>query len=147
MRIRPLVAAAAVLALLAATVRAATSPLAAEVGRARPLVVVAPGAPDPMALTLARELSRPPIRSALAERQVVVFTVLAGRGEREGVALDPAATAALLAGLGLRADGPAAALLVGKDGGVKLRRGRLSIAELLAAIDRMPMRRQEMRNP
>ena len=35
-------------------------------------------------------------------------------------------------------------LLIGKDGGVKLRRSTLPIAELFAAIDAMPMRRAEM---
>ncbi len=138
---------AATTALAAATAQGASSPLAAEVGRSRPVVLVAPDPVDPAALTLARELSRPPTRAALAERQVVMFTVVAGRGKREGVPLDAAATAALLAGLGLRADGPAVTLLVGKDGGVKLRRDRLPIAEILAAIDRMPMRREEMRRP
>ena len=57
----------------------------------------------------------------------------------------PEAVAALLAALGRRADGPSATVLVGKDGGVKLRRSRLSVAEICAAIDAMPMRRQEMR--
>jgi len=37
-------------------------------------------------------------------------------------------------------------LLLGKDGGEKLRRARpMTVAELTAVIDQMPMRRQEMR--
>lgn len=132
---------------LATNALAAGNPLAAEVGRTRPLVLVAPDPADPAALALAHELSDPPIRAALRERQVAVFTVLAGRGERDGVPLAAVATAALLAGLGLRADGAAVTLLVGKDGGVKLRRSRLPLAEILAAIDRMPMRREEMSRP
>ncbi len=133
----------AALLLIGATARASDSPLAAEVGRSRPVVLVAPSQAD----DTARELAQEQARAALAERQAVVFTVLAGHGEREGVAMAPDAVAALLAGLGLRADGPATALLIGKDGGVKLRRGRLSVAEICAAIDRMPMRRQETRRP
>lgn len=39
-----------------------------------------------------------------------------------------------------------AAVLIGKDGGVKLRRTQpITPAELFATVDQMPMRRQEMR--
>lgn len=44
------------------------------------------------------------------------------------------------------ADGTAVkAVLVGKDGGVKMREARLDLAEVFARIDSMPMRRAEMR--
>ena len=141
MKLYPL---AAVLLLVAATARAAPNPLAAERGGTRPVVLVAPDPGDPAATALAQALANPATRAAFADRQVVVFTVLAGHGEREGRALEPAATAALLAALGLRANGPATTLLVGKDGGVKLRRSHFSAAEIIGAIDRMPMRRQEV---
>jgi len=123
------------------TAQAAGDPLRLERGRTRPLVVVAPTADDPYAA----ELARPDIRMAFAERQVVVFTVLAGQGAREGQKLDPADTAALLVALGLRADGPPSMVLIGKDGGVKLRGRALGVPVILATIDRMPMRREEMR--
>jgi hypothetical protein len=41
--------------------------------------------------------------------------------------------------------GPFAVHLVGKDGGVKLRREAFDLDELWAAIDAMPMRREEKR--
>ena len=138
---------AAALALVTMTVSRGGNPLAPEVGRSRPLVLVAPASTDPAVSLWDKELSPPQARAELAERQVVVFAVVAGHGRREDGSLDARATAALLAALGLRADGPPVALLVGKDGGVKLRRSRLSVAEIVAAIDRMPMRRREMRAP
>ncbi len=141
MRSYPLTAA---LLLVAATAHSAPNPLAAERGDTRPVVLVAPDPGDPAATALAQALANPATRAAFADRQVVVFTVLAGHGEREGQAIDPAATAALLAAFGLRADGPATTLLIGKDGGVKLRRGHFSVAEIIGAIDRMPMRRREV---
>ena len=122
---------------------AAAGPLTAEQNRSRPLVLVAPSPDDPAAVDLANALAQPQTAAALAERQVVVFTVLAGQGARAGVPLDRSQTAALLAGLGLPADGPATLLLIGKDGGVKLRQPRLAVPELLATIDGMPMRRRE----
>lgn len=45
------------------------------------------------------------------------------------------------------ADGTAVkAVLVGKDGGVKMREPRLDLAEVFTRIDSMPMRRAEMRS-
>jgi len=38
-------------------------------------------------------------------------------------------------------------LLIGKDGGVKMRASRLNIDELFSRIDAMPMRRREMQSP
>lgn len=122
---------------------AAASPLTAEQDRSRPLVLVAPSPADPEAAALANALAQPQTAAAFADRQMVVFTVLAGRGARAGTPLDPAQTAALLAGLGLPADGPATLLLIGKDGGVKLRQRQLDVPEILATIDGMPMRRRE----
>ena len=43
------------------------------------------------------------------------------------------------------AGGPSEVVLVGKDGGVKSRDPALDPTALFGAIDRMPMRRQEMR--
>ncbi len=130
------------IALLTTPGVAAPNPLAAERDRTRPLVVVAPNASDPAFVTLTRALANS--HAALSERQIVVFTVVDGYGERAGQPIGPAASSALLAALGLQASGPATALLIGKDGGVKLK-GRLSVENIIAAVDQMPMRRQEMR--
>ncbi len=136
---------AAALSMMVGGAQAADNPLLAERGRSRPLVLVAPSDADPVAADFTASIAAPAARAALAERQVVVFRVVGGRGEREGRPLDPAATEAFLAELGARASGPATILLVGKDGGVKLRGVRLRLDDILAAIDAMPMRRQERR--
>jgi len=115
----------------------APGPLAAERWKTRPLIIVAPQMPG--------EFLQPAARAALAERQVVLFTIINGIGHRDEEPLDAAATAALLKQFGLTAAGPATMLLIGKDGGVKLRQAHLSVAEILATIDRMPMRRTEMK--
>ncbi len=129
------------MAILATPALAAPNPLAAERDRTRPLVVVAPNASDPAFVSLTHALANS--HAALAERRIVVFTVVGGHGERAGRPMRPSASSALLAALGLHATGPATALLIGKDGGVKLR-GQLSVEGIIAAVDRMPMRRQEM---
>jgi hypothetical protein len=52
-------------------------------------------------------------------------------------------TRSLLDAVGAAPDGPAAAFLIGKDGGVKLaERGSLSLDAVFALIDGMPMRRR-----
>ncbi|MEE2940481.1 MAG: CIA30 family protein [Planctomycetota bacterium] len=62
-----------------------------------------------------------------------------------GSQLGPEATRSLRAAWGLRADAYAC-VLVGKDGGVKERWGELVAAEqVIAPVDRMPMRRREAR--
>ena len=72
--------------------------------------------------------------AALRERDVVVqdFTPEAARRERPELGVGSQATFEVL--------------LVGKDGGVKLRRQQpVAAAELTALIDTMPMRQDEMR--
>jgi len=129
---------------LASPVRADDVPLAADRGTSRLLVLVAPKASDPAAVALSKALTRPETWADFANRQIVVFTILGGHGEREGKAIDPAATRFLLDTVSLHPNGPAQFVLVGKDGGVKWRRDQLSIPDLLAAIEQMPMRREEV---
>lgn len=141
----PVIPFAAALLMMVGSAQAAGNPLLAERVRSRPLVLVAASDADPVAADFTASLAVPGARAALAERQVVVFRVIGGHGEREGRPLDPAVTGALLAALGVPISGPATILLVGKDGVVKLRDHRLRLDDILAAIDAMPMRRQEMR--
>jgi hypothetical protein len=97
--------------------------------RNRPVLLFAPSADDP----------------GYAEQRAALQAARAGLVERDIVVLsdtDPAADGALRRRLE-----PAdfEVLLVGKDGGVKLRRqAPIPPAELFGVIDAMPMRRQEM---
>ena len=131
--------------LIAGPAWAGENPLQRELWRTRPLVIVAPGPGDAAVLELRQALAQPATVSAFADRQIAVFTVIGGQGAREGQALDSGATRALLAVLNLSADGKATVLLVGKDGGVKLRLTHVVVAEVLGTVDAMPMRQQEER--
>jgi len=109
----------------------------------RPVLVFVPGADHP--LLSAQRAALAGEAPGLDDREIVVIEVV---GDDVTVDGRPAPG---LAAEGLRkryrvGDGEAAALLVGKDGGVKMRQVRaLSTKALYPTIDAMPMRRQEMR--
>ncbi|KGM48838.1 DUF4174 domain-containing protein [Pseudooceanicola atlanticus] len=97
--------------------------------QARPVLIFAPSPEDPSYRAATAQLAA--LRDGLAERDIVVL-----------VDTDPDAGGALRDRLG--AEG-FEMLLVGKDGGVKMRAGEVIAPEtLFATIDRMPMRQREM---
>jgi hypothetical protein len=126
----PLIAASV---LAASAAFAATNPLAAYRGWSRVVVASAATADDP----------------ALA-RQRAIFGRLGAEAKARDLVLleavgDGANARALREALGIAGRG-FAAVLVGKDGGAKLRTSHpLDAAELFSVIDAMPMRRQEVR--
>jgi hypothetical protein len=121
------------------------SPLAQERGATRPLVVVVASATDPTLADLKTALKQAANRRGFAERGMVLFTVIDGRGQRDGRDLSADATRALLDGLALQSTPLPVVVLVGKDGGKKLeRRGPIDLATLFGVIDAMPMRRDEV---
>lgn len=112
---------------------AAPDPLAAHRGASRILVVAAPSAQDP-ALAAQRE-ALASARSGLKERDLVVIEAVGASDE----------AASLRQQLGVP-DRAFRAVLIGKDGGVKLSAGEpLAPQRLFATIDAMPMRRDEVR--
>ncbi|MYZ44714.1 DUF4174 domain-containing protein [Achromobacter sp. KS-M25] len=133
----------AVLTMMAASpARAAGNPLEAERWQSRPLVLVAPSADDPLVRSIEGALSQTSVRRDFDDREMVLFTVLAGKGARNDMALSAQQTQALLRALGLKADGPATLVLVGKDGGEKMTEvGHASLQDIFPVIDAMPMRR------
>lgn len=97
--------------------------------QARPVLIFAPSPEDPSYRAATAQLAA--LRDGLAERDIVVL-----------VDTDPDAGGALRDRLG--AEG-FEMLLVGKDGGVKMRAGEVIAPEtLFTTIDRMPMRQREM---
>jgi len=109
----------------------------------RPVLVFAPADDHP--LLAAQRTALAGEAAGLADREMVVIEVVGGRVTIDGQAA-----------LGLSAEdlrrryavgpGESAALLMGKDGGVKMRLDRaLTPDALYPTIDAMPMRRQEMR--
>lgn len=128
----------------ATQVMADDNPLVAERWQTRPLIVVTPTPEHPMLQDLQSQLRSAAMQQGFQEREMALFTVVAGRGKRAGVPMTPAQTNRLLVALGGVADGPAQVFLIGKDGGIKLReRGDcVSLTEIFTLIDGMPMRRR-----
>ena len=94
-------------------------------------------------------LAADPESPDLAEQSRQVESLKDGAAERELVVVQPPADSAeakaLRMQLGLGTE-PFQAVLVGKDGGAKLRAAKpISAPELMATIDAMPMRQDEMR--
>ena len=109
---------------LAATMAAAQSP--------RRLIVVV-GQPDDPRVTQQRAALEHDA-AALRERDLVVQDITPEAARRERPELGVGSQAAF------------EVLLVGKDGGVKLRREKpIAVSEIAALIDTMPMRQNEMR--
>lgn len=120
------------------------NPLVAERWRTRPLVVVAPSAQHPLLTGLQAQLRQAEGRDAFQEREMVLFTVIAGKGRRDGQPLSADQTRSLLQAVNLKASSPAAVVLIGKDGGIKLTEygDHIALASLFALIDTMPMRQR-----
>ncbi len=109
----------------------------------RPLVVIAPEAGHPLFDAQRRALGQH--GRGLGERDMVLIEVAGPRVAVDGRPAPDLSAKALRARYGVGAR-TAVALLVGKDGGVKLRReGAISAETLFSTIDAMPMRRREMR--
>ena len=123
---------------------AEANPLVAEQWRTRPLVVVAPSARHPLLTGLQAQLRQASVRSAVQERDMVLFTVIGGQGRRDGQPLSAEQTGGLLQALNLTASSPATALLIGKDGSTKLTEqgNHLALASVFALVDTMPMRQR-----
>nr|BFE89753.1 hypothetical protein GCM10020185_02890 [Pseudomonas brassicacearum subsp. brassicacearum] len=93
------------------------SPLLADAGKSRPLVVIAPSTVDPAWVSLKKRpwMNRQASR-AFSERNMVLYTVLNTIGQRDGKDLDPQSTMALIRSLKLGAGAQTKIILVGKDG-------------------------------
>ena len=112
---------------------AASDPLARYRGTARVLVAAAPDAVDP-ALVRQRQLFKA-MGAAARERDLVLVEAVgsAGNALRQALGCEP---------------GVFTAVLVGKDGGAKLRsRDPLGADKLVPVIDAMPMRQDEAARP
>ena len=129
------------LALPVGAALADANPLTAERWKTRPVVLVVAQDGDALLAKVRAALAQTRAREAFRERDMVLYTVVAGAGRRNDQALEAAQTAALLKALQLDARGPSTFVLVGMDGGVKLRSGAgVDLQEVFAEIDRMPMR-------
>ncbi|MCS4283355.1 hypothetical protein M2396_001620 [Pseudomonas sp. BIGb0278] len=92
------------------------APLAKELGKARPLVVIAPSPADPTLRGLNEALNESATKKAFEERQLVLYSVAGLAGTREGKNLEQQTTMALIRELKLGASKGTKVILVGKDG-------------------------------
>jgi len=109
----------------------------------RLLLVFAPDSSHPLFESLRRDISTR--KHEVDDRDLFVFEILGvGTSKRDGTQLDPHAAASLRERFDVS---PKAfsLILVGKDGGVKLRRNDpVNLEEIFRLIDSMPMRQDEM---
>ena len=124
---------------------AAQSPFAFEqyLWKSRVLVVSAPTQDDIDLVELQTELAS--MREEFADRDMVLVTLLdTGTSAAGGRELTTAETTNARASLGIQS-GHFALRLIGKDGSVKLSTESIvSMTEIFALIDTMPMRQREM---
>lgn len=120
------------------------SPLTADRGQARPVIVIANSSADPALVKLLAALKEPANEKAFKERNMVLYTVVNTIGKRDGKDLDPQSTMALIRALKLGASAQAKVILVGKDGEKKLEHaGPIEPQTLFETVDKMPMAEQE----
>lgn len=128
---------------LVAAASADENPLVAERWKTRPIVLIVPSADDALLQRVQSTLNLTAPREAFIDRDMVLYTVVAGEGRRDGKPLGRHQTRALLQALDVPADGSPTLLLIGKDGGVKMMEGAdVELDAVFAEIDRMPMRRR-----
>ncbi|WP_194788502.1 DUF4174 domain-containing protein [Pseudomonas sp. UFMG81] len=94
----------------------ADAPLAKELGKARPLVVIAPSSADPTLRGLNQALEDPATKAGFTERGLVLYSVANMMGKREDKNLEQQTTMALIRELKLGASKGTKVILVGRDG-------------------------------
>lgn len=92
------------------------APLAKELGKARPLVVIAPSSADPTLRGLEDALKDPATQAGFKQRGLVLYSVAQMMGKREDKNLEQQTTMALIRELKLGASKGTKVILVGKDG-------------------------------
>ncbi|WP_145127604.1 DUF4174 domain-containing protein [Pseudomonas sp. URMO17WK12:I11] len=91
-------------------------PLAQELGKARPLVIIAPSSADPTLRAVTKAMEDPATQGAFKERNVVLYSVAQMMGKRDDRNLEQQTTMALIRELKLGASKGTKVILVGKDG-------------------------------
>ncbi|MDD1017283.1 DUF4174 domain-containing protein [Pseudomonas rubra] len=135
---------AALLAVVAGPALAADSddPLALDLNKARPLVIIAPSTADPTLRGLNEALKDPATKAAFEERKLVIYSVAGMIGKRDDKFLDQQATMALIRQFKLSAKDTVATLvvLVGKDGEQHRleHTGTLEPKAIFEAVDQLP---------
>ncbi|WP_047303739.1 DUF4174 domain-containing protein [Pseudomonas fluorescens] len=123
-------------------------PLTQDLGKSRPLIVIAPSTVDPTLVSLKKSLDEPANRQAFNERNMVLYTVINTIGQRDGKDIDPQSTMALIRSLKLGAGAQTKVILVGKDGEKKLEHsGAIELKEVFSAVDQLPAAEKQAAAP
>lgn len=132
-------------ALLGLSTTAPAGPLEGLTWTTRPLLIFAPAAEHPQARRLRAQLQR--THDDFAARDMALVEVYGtGPARLDGRSLTPNSGRELRRNYQVDPD-ELALILVGKDGGEKLRAGTgVDIGAIYSLIDTMPMRRREMRD-
>ena len=111
----------------------------------RIILIFAPSATDPGYRSLNREIQTQ--RAEIIDRDLRIFHILEeGESRLEESSLDTGSVDSLRDSFSPHT-GQLTVVLIGKDGGEKLRQvDWVSLAEIFGLIDTMPMRQEEMRN-
>lgn len=118
-------------------------PLIQELGKSRPLVVIAPSTADPTLKHLTEALSAPETQAGFKERNLVLFGVAGLSGKRDNKDLEQQATMALIRELKLGASKGTKVILIGKDGQQHmLKDGQdsdaIDVQAVFKAVDELP---------
>ena len=119
------------------------APLAKEVGKARPLVVIAPSSADPTLRGLNEALEDSATQAAFKERKLVLYSVAQMVGKRDDKNLEQQTTMALIRELKLGASKGTKVILVGMDGERHVLKDddsgeKIDPQAILKAVDELP---------
>ncbi|MFJ3073797.1 MULTISPECIES: DUF4174 domain-containing protein [Pseudomonas] len=128
------------------------APLAKELGKARPLVVIAPSSADPTLRGLNEALKDPATQAAFKERGLVMYSVANMMGKREDKNLEQQTTMALIRELKLGASKGTKVILVGKDGERHMLKDddtgeKIDPQVIFKAVDELPATEKAMAAP
>lgn len=128
------------LALFAPLAIADDAPLAQELGKARPLVVIAPSTADPTLRGITESLKDPATQAGFKERGLVLYSVAGMIGKRDDKFLEQQTTMALIREVSRSAKTGTRVILVGKDGVAHEieHDGTVDTAKIFAAVDELP---------
>ncbi|HKS13832.1 MAG TPA: DUF4174 domain-containing protein, partial [Pseudomonas sp.] len=121
----------------------ADAPLTQDLGKARPLVVIAPSSADPTLRGLTEALKDPATQAAFKERSLVLYSVAGMVGKREDKNLEQQTTMALIRELKLGASKGTKVILIGKDGERHMLKDdeggeKLEPQAIFTAVDQLP---------
>ncbi|MBY8957041.1 DUF4174 domain-containing protein [Pseudomonas sp. MIS38] len=128
------------------------SPIAGDMGRARPLIVIAQSTVDPVWVGLKKSLEDPANKKGVTDRNIKVYTILNMAGQLDGKDLGQQDTMALLRSLKLGAGAYPKVFLLGKDGETKLSASgeeakSVDLKKIFDTVDALPASEKEISAP